>query len=89
MQVWYFYFGIALVYMIFTLSLNLLLGYAGQVSAAHAAFGAVGGFLTGYLMQARHWNIVPAVSAGEECIAARAARGHSVKAVLRDAGRCI
>ncbi len=64
MQVWYFYFGIALVYMIFTLSLNLLLGYAGQVSAAHAAFGAVGGFLTGYLLQARHWNIIPAVGVG-------------------------
>jgi branched-chain amino acid transport system permease protein len=64
MQVWYFYFGVALVYMIFTLSLNLLLGYAGQVSAAHAAFGAVGGFLTGYLLQGRHWNIVPAVGVG-------------------------
>jgi branched-chain amino acid transport system permease protein len=63
-QVWYFYFGIALVYMMFALSLNLLLGYAGQVSAAHAAFGAVGGFLTGYLLQGRHWNIVPAVGVG-------------------------
>ena len=52
MEVWYFYTGIALIYIIFTLSLNLLLGYAGQVSAAHAAFGAVGGFLTGYLLQA-------------------------------------
>jgi branched-chain amino acid transport system permease protein len=63
-QVWYFYIGIALIYVIFALSLNLLLGYAGQVSAAHAAFGAVGGFLTGYLLQARHWNIVPAVLFG-------------------------
>ena len=64
MQVWYFYIGSALVYVIFALSLNLLLGYAGQVSAAHAAFGAVGGFLTGYLLQAQHWNIVPAVAVG-------------------------
>ncbi len=48
----------------FALSLNLLLGYAGQVSAAHAAFGAVGGFLTGYLLQSRHWNIVAAVLFG-------------------------
>jgi branched-chain amino acid transport system permease protein len=64
MQVWYFYAGIAMIYVIFALSLNLLLGYAGQVSAAHAAFGAVGGFLTGYLIQARHWNIVFAVLFG-------------------------
>src|SRR5580765_7776941 len=64
MQVWYFYAGIALIYIVFALSLNLLLGYAGQVSAAHAAFGAVGGFLTGYLLQARQWNIVPAVGVG-------------------------
>jgi branched-chain amino acid transport system permease protein len=64
MEVWYFYTGIALIYIIFALSLNLLLGYAGQVSAAHAAFGAVGGFLTGYLLQARHWNIVFALAFG-------------------------
>jgi branched-chain amino acid transport system permease protein len=64
MQVWYFYAGIAMIYVIFALSLNLLLGYAGQVSAAHAAFGAVGGFLTGYLIQSRHWNIVLAVLFG-------------------------
>ena len=64
MQVWYFYAGIALIYIVFALSLNLLLGYAGQVSAAHAAFGAVGGFLTGYLLQSRHWNIVAAVVFG-------------------------
>ena len=64
MQVWYFYAGIALIYVVFALSLNLLLGYAGQVSAAHAAFGAVGGFLTGYLLQSRHWNIVAAVLFG-------------------------
>jgi branched-chain amino acid transport system permease protein len=64
MEVWYFYTGIALIYIIFALSLNLLLGYAGQVSAAHAAFGAVGGFLTGYLMQAHHWNIVFALALG-------------------------
>src|SRR6478609_2562863 len=64
MQVWFFYAGFALIYVMFALSLNLLLGYAGQVSAAHAAFGAVGGFLTGYLLQSRHWNIVAAVLFG-------------------------
>ena len=64
MQVWFFYAGFALIYVMFALSLNLLLGYAGQVSAAHAAFGAVGGFLTGYLLQSRHWNVVAAVLFG-------------------------
>ena len=64
MEVWYFYTGVALIYVIFALSLNLLLGYAGQVSAAHAAFGAVGGFLTGYLLLGRDWNIVFAVGLG-------------------------
>lgn len=34
-----------LVFATFALSLNLLLGYAGQVSVAHAAFGAVGGYV--------------------------------------------
>lgn len=33
-----------LVFAVFAMSLNLLLGYAGQVSVAHAAFGAFGGY---------------------------------------------
>lgn len=38
-----------LIYAIFALSLNLLTGYAGQVSVAHAAFGAIGGYALAYL----------------------------------------
>jgi branched-chain amino acid transport system permease protein len=41
----------ALIFSIFAVSLNLLMGVGGQVSAAHAAFGAVGGYAAGYLSQ--------------------------------------
>lgn len=64
MQIWSFYLAEALIYVVFTLSLNLLLGYAGQVSVAHAAFGAIGGYLTGFLMLIHHWNFVPAILVG-------------------------
>ena len=43
------YVNAILIFAIFALSLNLLLGYAGQVSVAHAAFGAVGGYALAYL----------------------------------------
>ena len=39
----------ALIFAILAMSLNLLLGYAGQVSVAHAAFAAIGGYTTAYL----------------------------------------
>ena len=38
-----------LIFAILAMSLNLLLGYAGQISVAHAAFAAIGGYTTGYL----------------------------------------
>ena len=50
--------------MIFALSLNLLLGYAGQVSVASAAFGAVGGYTVGYLTLTEGWNFLPAMLVG-------------------------
>ncbi len=43
------YINQILIFSVFALSLNLLLGYAGQVSVAHAAFGSLGGFALGYL----------------------------------------
>jgi branched-chain amino acid transport system permease protein len=41
------------IYAIFAVSLNLLLGYAGQFSVSHAAFGAVGGYAVAYLSSTR------------------------------------
>ena len=63
MQIWSFYIANALIYVTLALSLNLLLGYAGQVSVASAAFAAIGGFLTGYLLE-HHWNLIPALLVG-------------------------
>src|SRR5947209_9091629 len=43
------YLNEILIFVIFAVSLNLLLGYTGQVSVAHAAFGAVGGYALAYM----------------------------------------
>ena len=54
----------ALIFAVFALSLNLLMGFAGQVSIAHAAFGAIGGYVAGYLAQEHAWAFGPALAAG-------------------------
>ena len=64
MEIWFNYLAQILVFAILAVSLNLLLGYAGQVSVAHAAFAAVGGYGMGYLVQERQWSYLPAVIAG-------------------------
>ena len=64
MQIWLNYLDQILIYAAFALSLNLLLGYAGQVSVAHAAFGAIGGYTMGYLMMTRGWNFLPTALIG-------------------------
>src|SRR3954466_5257114 len=64
MQIWYNHVDLILIFVIFALSLNLLLGYAGQVSVAHAAFGAVGGYAVGYMVIHHHWNFIPAILLG-------------------------
>jgi branched-chain amino acid transport system permease protein len=63
-EIWYLYMAEILVFLVFAVSLNLLLGYAGQVSVAHASFGAIGGFAVGYLVQNQRWNFVPATLVG-------------------------
>jgi len=40
-----------LIFVLFSLSLNLLIGYAGMLSLGHAAFFAVGGYATGLLVK--------------------------------------
>ena len=64
MEIWFNYFNLMLIFVVFALSLNLLLGYAGQVSVAHASFGAVGGYSVGYLATVHHWNFVPGLAVG-------------------------
>jgi branched-chain amino acid transport system permease protein len=58
MSLWINYLDQILLYAALALSLNLLLGYAGQVSVAHAAFGAIGGYTMAYLTQAHGWNFL-------------------------------
>ena len=49
MDYWYDLINSILIFAIFAISLNLLIGYTGQVSVAHAAFGAVGGYTAAYI----------------------------------------
>ncbi len=58
MSLWINYLDQILLYAALALSLNLLLGYAGQVSVAHAAFGAIGGYTMAYTTQAHGWNFL-------------------------------
>ena len=64
MQVAANYIDQILIFSIFALSLNLLLGYMGQVSVAHASFGAIGGYAVGYLSLTHGWNVFLAVLFG-------------------------
>ncbi|MDQ1425492.1 MAG: branched-chain amino acid transport system ATP-binding protein livM [Acidimicrobiaceae bacterium] len=64
MQIWLYYTGEILIFAGLAMSLNLLLGYAGQVSVAHAAFAAVGGYTMAYLVSVHHWNFVAAIVLG-------------------------
>ncbi|HWM18718.1 MAG TPA: branched-chain amino acid ABC transporter ATP-binding protein/permease [Ilumatobacteraceae bacterium] len=58
MELWLNYLDQVLIYATLALSLNLLLGYAGQVSVAHASFGAIGGYAMGYLSLTHNWNFL-------------------------------
>jgi len=58
MQIWVNYLDQILIYGALALSLNLLLGYAGQVSVAHAAFGAIGGYTMGYMVTTYNTNLM-------------------------------
>jgi ABC-type branched-subunit amino acid transport system ATPase component/ABC-type branched-subunit amino acid transport system permease subunit len=58
LELWLNYLDQVLIYATLALSLNLLLGYAGQVSVAHASFGAIGGYAMGYLSLNHDWNFL-------------------------------
>ena len=52
------------IFAIYAMSLNLLMGYAGQLSVAHAAFGAVGGYTAGYLSAHEGFGFAGALACG-------------------------
>jgi branched-chain amino acid transport system ATP-binding protein/branched-chain amino acid transport system permease protein len=60
----YDYATLITIYSVYALSLNLLLGYTGQLSVAHAAFGAVGGYLAAYLATTHGWGLLPGLLVG-------------------------
>jgi branched-chain amino acid transport system permease protein len=67
MDYWWDILNLVMIFSIFTISLNLLVGYAGQVSVAHAAFGAVGGYLAAFLSAKASlgfWAVLPVGAAG-------------------------
>lgn len=49
---------------ILTLGLNLLMGYAGQVSLGHAAFYGIAAYTTGILTAKFHWPVPAGIFAG-------------------------
>jgi branched-chain amino acid transport system permease protein len=61
---WWNILDLVLIFSMFAVSLNLLLGYAGQVSVAHAAFGAIGGYVAAYLAQHAGTGFLAGVAIG-------------------------
>ncbi|HET7139768.1 MAG TPA: branched-chain amino acid ABC transporter ATP-binding protein/permease [Arthrobacter sp.] len=61
---WITYLTAILIYGSLAVTVNLLVGYAGQVSVAHAAFAGIGGYTVGYLVTAQHWPFAAAILAG-------------------------
>ncbi len=53
-----------LIFTLFALSLNLLVGYAGMLSLGHAAFFAIGGYTAGLLVKHLGVAMLPAMIAG-------------------------
>jgi branched-chain amino acid transport system permease protein len=53
-----------LIYVILGVSLNLVMGYAGMFSVAHAAFMALGAYATGLTTLGRGWSFVPSLCLG-------------------------
>src|SRR3990167_8866247 len=52
-----------LIYCLFALSLNVLIGYTGDVSFGHAAYLAIGGYACAILLTTYRWPLVLALPA--------------------------
>ncbi|XRQ10550.1 ABC transporter permease subunit [Actinomadura welshii] len=60
---WINYLDQALLLAAIAVSVNLLVGYAGQVSVAHAAFAGVGGYTIAYLSGVHDWPYLASLAA--------------------------
>ena len=47
------------IYALFALSLNVIIGYSGNVSFGHAAYFAIGGYTNAILLTSHGWALVP------------------------------
>jgi branched-chain amino acid transport system permease protein len=64
MQQFYNQATLIAIYAIYAISLNVLLGFTGQLSVAQAAFGAVGGYIAAYLGLDHGWAFIPCLLVG-------------------------
>ena len=53
-----------LIYALFALSLNVIIGYSGNVSFGHAAYFAIGGYTNAILLTTYGWPLLPSFVAG-------------------------
>ena len=53
-----------LIFGLFALSLNLIIGYSGNVSFGHAAYFAIGGYVNAILLTTYGWPLIPTFIAG-------------------------
>jgi len=52
-----------IIYMLFALSLNVIIGFSGNVSFGHAAYFSIGGYTCVILLTTYHWPVVLALPA--------------------------
>ena len=56
-------FNEIMIYALFALSLNVIIGYSGNVSFGHAAYFAIGGYTCAILLTTYGWDLLPAFAA--------------------------
>ncbi len=62
-----------MIYALFALSLNVIIGYSGNVSFGHAAYFAIGGYVNVILLTTYGWPLAPSFVAGVLAATASAA----------------
>jgi len=63
-QFWIDVLNTGLIIAIFAVSLNVILGAAGQLSIAPAGLGGIGGYVAGYFSAKHGWAFIPCVFSG-------------------------
>lgn len=61
---WLYIASLTLIYVLAASGLNLILGYAGQMSLAQGAFMGVGGYAVGILSGKEHWPVLVSIVVG-------------------------